>query len=218
LTINDYKTCSKCQQLLLTTCFNKFSRGKDGLSAWCKECNKKYQKAHQAKNAETYKAKAKIYRQDNKAKLKEANRKYYELNKESRLARNAEWRLVNADRKKLSDKNWQKNNPEKRKQIAATWFRNHPDKASLNRQIRRARLKNAKFFEVTSKDIAKIMAGNCIYCGAYSEHVDHVIPLSRGGQHSVGNLVPSCQKCNLSKNNKTIMEWRVWKLRVKSRE
>lgn len=31
-------------------------------------------------------------------------------------------------------------------------------------------------------------------------HADHVIPLSRGGVHALGNLVISCKRCNLRKN------------------
>jgi len=49
----------------------------------------------------------------------------------------------------------------------------------------------------------------CQYCGieALVGHVDHVIPLSRGGTDTVDNLVWSCRPCNLSKNNKMIDEW-----------
>jgi 5-methylcytosine-specific restriction endonuclease McrA len=48
----------------------------------------------------------------------------------------------------------------------------------------------------------------CIYCGAKAEHLDHIIPISRGGLHKVGNLAPSCAKCNLSKSAKFVTEWR----------
>lgn len=50
----------------------------------------------------------------------------------------------------------------------------------------------------------------CYYCGLpfdyttkRSVHLDHVIPLSKGGIHSITNVVWSCQKCNLLKSNKT---------------
>ena len=50
--------------------------------------------------------------------------------------------------------------------------------------------------------------GKCAYCGAPHEHWDHVVPISRGGEHSIRNLLPSCAPCNLSKGAKTIEEWR----------
>ncbi|MFI8830536.1 HNH endonuclease [Streptomyces afghaniensis] len=33
-------------------------------------------------------------------------------------------------------------------------------------------------------------------------HVDHLVPLARGGAHSLSNLVPACQRCNTSKGAK----------------
>lgn len=39
---------------------------------------------------------------------------------------------------------------------------------------------------------------------------DHVVPIRRGGRHSIGNLLPSCNRCNLSKAAKLLVEWRRW--------
>ena len=33
-------------------------------------------------------------------------------------------------------------------------------------------------------------------------HLDHYMPLSKGGAHSISNVVWSCAACNLTKNNK----------------
>ena len=47
---------------------------------------------------------------------------------------------------------------------------------------------------------------SCAYCGRKMERLemDHVIPLSRGGKHTAGNIVPACRKCNASKGNKIL--------------
>jgi hypothetical protein len=46
--------------------------------------------------------------------------------------------------------------------------------------------------------------GRCFYCHcdvAYiGAHLDHVLPVSRGGKSTYTNLVLSCAKCNISKN------------------
>ena len=44
----------------------------------------------------------------------------------------------------------------------------------------------------------------CVYCGAHNIdfHADHVIPVSRGGQSELDNLVTACRFCNLSKGNR----------------
>ena len=47
----------------------------------------------------------------------------------------------------------------------------------------------------------------CAYCGDVFEHVDHVIPLSKGGAHCLANLRPACAFCNMSKHNKDLDKW-----------
>src|SRR5258708_13823631 len=42
----------------------------------------------------------------------------------------------------------------------------------------------------------------CWGWGAPATHVDHLIPRARGGRHEVANLVPSGQRCNLSRAGK----------------
>lgn len=67
--------------------------------------------------------------------------------------------------------------------------------------------------QVTSRDVARLFhrhGGCCAYCGQRSRHleVDHVVPLSRGGRHAIGNMLPACRRCNRSKSNRLLVEWR----------
>jgi 5-methylcytosine-specific restriction endonuclease McrA len=39
----------------------------------------------------------------------------------------------------------------------------------------------------------------CRNCGAPAEHVDHIIPLARGGTDTVQNLRATCARCNLTR-------------------
>jgi 5-methylcytosine-specific restriction endonuclease McrA len=41
----------------------------------------------------------------------------------------------------------------------------------------------------------------CQYCGRTAENLDHVIPKSRGGEHSWENVVAACRRCNSRKEN-----------------
>jgi 5-methylcytosine-specific restriction endonuclease McrA len=50
---------------------------------------------------------------------------------------------------------------------------------------------------------------SCFYCTGPCESVDHVIPIARGGTHFEGNLVPCCRKCNGSKSDWLLIEWRL---------
>ncbi len=53
-------------------------------------------------------------------------------------------------------------------------------------------------------------AGRCAYCGVRAKlTLDHVVPVSRGGQHSIGNILPACGGCNSRKRARFITEWRL---------
>ena len=48
----------------------------------------------------------------------------------------------------------------------------------------------------------------CAYCGASGDlQVEHVVPISKGGEHHLGNIVPACHRCNSSKSSKDAHTW-----------
>lgn len=51
--------------------------------------------------------------------------------------------------------------------------------------------------------------GGCAYCGAVDTAMqrDCVLPLSRGGRYTLGNIVPACRSCNASKCNDEVTGW-----------
>jgi 5-methylcytosine-specific restriction endonuclease McrA len=64
---------------------------------------------------------------------------------------------------------------------------------------------------VTAKAFAELLSSTdlCFYCGlpAINKHVDHMVPISRGGPHSMVNLVVACRPCNLAKKAKSFDRW-----------
>ena len=46
----------------------------------------------------------------------------------------------------------------------------------------------------------------CAYCGRHGETIDHVLPRSRGGQHTWENCVAACQMCNHRKADRLLSE------------
>ena len=46
----------------------------------------------------------------------------------------------------------------------------------------------------------------CAYCGAKADTVDHVVPRSRGGEHTWENCVAACADCNHRKADKLLAE------------
>ena len=47
----------------------------------------------------------------------------------------------------------------------------------------------------------------CLYCGERSESIDHVQPLSRGGESLTENCVPACLGCNGRKGDSDAFSW-----------
>lgn len=43
----------------------------------------------------------------------------------------------------------------------------------------------------------------CQYCGGSAENLDHVVPRSRGGDHTWENVVAACRPCNTRKGDRT---------------
>jgi len=56
----------------------------------------------------------------------------------------------------------------------------------------------------------QVQAGVCHYCGkrvgAAALTLDHVVPVSRGGASTKGNVVPACDACNKGKKYLTPAE------------
>ena len=54
--------------------------------------------------------------------------------------------------------------------------------------------------------------GRCVYCGGTATSIDHVVPRSRGGDHSWENCVAACSTCNHRKADRLLAELG-WSLR-----
>ncbi|MBM5823017.1 HNH endonuclease [Cyanobium sp. N.Huapi 1H5] len=57
------------------------------------------------------------------------------------------------------------------------------------------------------QSLHRMTGRRCIYCGEASESIDHVHPLSRGGQSITENCVPACLGCNGRKGDSDAFVW-----------
>lgn len=92
------------------------------------------------------------------------------------------------------------------------WAEENPEKASVSKRRYKAKRFGWESFNMSERDKAlsleyrKVIAtDSCFYCGEnspwYPYHVDHYVPLSRGGTDHWWNLVRACEPCNLAKSN-----------------
>jgi len=133
------------------------------------------------------------YNERHPERRKEIVRAYYKRNTASENARAIAWRNANLE----------KSREHRRK----SHYKNY-EKDIFRMAVRRSKEKE---FLVIDKDKRRIMSKPCAHCGSNQNlHLDHIIPLARGGNHSVGNLQMLCARCNHSKNAKVMTEWRMW--------
>lgn len=148
----------------------------------CDDCDREYHRLYQQK-----------WREANREKERARNRELYQLNREKITERKRNLYLKNKAKTSERKLRWQKANPEA---------------CRLNSHRRRQKLRGNGVFLVTPKDVKRILSKGCFYCGQTAAlTLDHVVPVARGGVHSIGNLVAACKPCNSSKNDKFITEW-----------
>lgn len=141
-------------------------------SRTCCEC------AHRWGTSEERKEYDSLYRKNNAEKLRKRRLRYYAENKEKAYAQTKEWARKNRDKVRA---------------IKHTY-----------KIKRRAKEKDG----VSSAELAKWVAEQkkkCYWCGVVCKddyHIDHYMPLARGGLHELSNLVIACPSCNMRKNAK----------------
>jgi len=188
--LNQSRVCTKCNQLKPLTEFHKATKELLGVMAQCKSCRKAYAAAYNLANQDQVNARNKTYAALNKERV----------------------RKISSD--------WQKLNPSRAKEAQARYRLRHKEELKARRKLRLEYNRNAwnkrkvqkasnGVFAISKPELAKLYAQPCFYCGAIGQiEMDHVIPIKRGGAHSIGNLVAACMPCNRSKGSKTITEWK----------
>jgi 5-methylcytosine-specific restriction endonuclease McrA len=109
---------------------------------------------------------------------------------------------------------WRKHNPESAREVrrksVAKWSARHPTHANQGSRRRRARIASvlATLTAAEWEAILEAAGRACIYCGSRNQLTqDHLMPLSRGGNHTAANVAPACLPCNLSKGAKVVAEF-----------
>lgn len=82
----------------------------------------------------------------------------------------------------------------------------YPDDKDISREKSKARdLRHSQWWK------RQCDKGICHYCRKPVKPaeltMDHVVPLSRGGKSTKGNVVPACKDCNTKKRKLLPLEW-----------
>lgn len=142
-----------------------------------------YQKAKHDADPEAYRAAVHARRAANRELYRETHRQWCENNRERRRKSNRDYRANNAEKVTAADH-------AKRQRRRAADDRSPPSKAELLKRDGPA----------------------CFYCGTpftgpEDRHLDHVVPIAKGGGNDPRNCVLACASCNISKHARDLHEW-----------
>lgn len=195
------KRCSKCGEFKPSTneYFPLASNGK--LQSRCKTCTCIEAKLWREKYPDRAKASGKAYRDANKERIAAKDKAY-----------RSAWYAKNKERHSASMRSWYEKNKEHHAEYGKAWSAANQDKRNASQHRRRAR-KQEVGGSFTDADLTAIRAAQtdnqgrliCWRCGKPikdTPHLDHWIPLDKGGPNSAGNIHYMHAKCNLTKHAK----------------
>jgi 5-methylcytosine-specific restriction endonuclease McrA len=149
------------------------------------------------------------YRLANRDKLLLKKRAYYARTyPEIRSRKNAsirEKRAANPEAFRQKDRITYRTFNERIRQSQRRYNAAHPEMTQASVQRRLARLKNAPINDFTAAQWLEMQEHadhRCTYCQKRCKgrlEMDHLLPLSQGGHHTVSNIVPACRRCNAIK-------------------
>jgi 5-methylcytosine-specific restriction endonuclease McrA len=148
----------------------------------------------------------------NPEKIAESSRRH--RNSSTRKAWLAAWREDNREKLNAQQRARRAADPERERQLKREWREANPERYALSNRshahARRARARNAEGAWSRDEFLSyseEIDQWTCAVCWGAPEHVDHVVPIARGGLNEVGNLQWLCAPCNLSKGARLMSEW-----------
>jgi 5-methylcytosine-specific restriction endonuclease McrA len=167
-------TCLSCGTRLCSTCRNPLPRER---TSWnCYTCAKEYM-----------------------ARRTEADPNYAKDN-------DKRWRDRNPDAARSRTRKWYKNHPLNKAECDRRWRETNPEKHREKQRRRRAKHKGCVVSDADIRVVIERSAGLCALCRTFVpeglRHIDHIIPLDKGGPHSQENLQLTCYRCNASKGAK----------------
>ena len=149
-------------------------------------------KAWRTANPEKHKASIKAAKDKTRDAIRRKGREYYAAHREERLAYRRAYYAAHKERAQ---------------ELARRWNAANHDKVMGYVHQRNAKTRGATIANLSAAQWSAIKVAykfRCAYCGRTMNRLtqDHVIPLSKGGQHVPENIVPACSSCNKRKYNK----------------
>jgi 5-methylcytosine-specific restriction endonuclease McrA len=172
-----------------------------------REYQREYSRRQRAANPEGVREIKSLWRAANPGRENECRRRQRAANPEKARAEGRE-----------SSRRQRAANPEGERERGRRYRAAHPEKAHARWRKRRA-LKlgsgHVPYSETTLDLIYRSQRGLCLYCGKKiarrrtlrGTHLDHMVPVSRGGADSAANVAFACADCDQKKHDSTAEEF-----------
>lgn len=208
------KHCRRCDTTKSVSEFFRRSGRPNGYQARCKDCARELNSQWYKVNRDYSNAKRRERNAAEDSAAREYQRRYTEQNREHVNARQRDWKARNPDKVKQTRRRYYANTADRQIAKAKRWAEANADRrraiSAATAARRRARLAGGDIRTISIKDVRRLLASPCVVpgCSESDIQIDHIIPISRGGRHAIGNLQPLCGKHNAGKCDKTWIEFR----------
>ncbi len=149
---------------------------------------------------------------------KEYNQKYYKEHREEILNQKKEYESKCKERINNYAKQYRDTHKKEMYEYQHKYRIDNPHKIAVHRQRRRMTKKNIGGNGITIKQWKTVMQeynGLCAYCSQKKRlTMDHIVPIDNGGKHELGNVVPTCQSCNSSKSDTSLLLFLYYRLGI----
>ena len=200
------KKCSKCSMVKSREMFGKDKNRLDGKYPWCKPCRNAGGARYRATNYLRIKGANAVYRENNRETVRARGRLWAGSNPEKVKARGARARAADPESWTAKSRRWEAENPDRHRASRQAYKRSEQGRIANRAQKAKRRSKDRGYYKVA--DVLSLFAEQsslCFYCPKILDrevddwHVDHYMPLSRGGANTRENLRLACAPCNLRK-------------------
>ena len=134
------------------------------------------------------------------------NRAYHIAHRKERLAASKAHHIAHRDERLAAKKSYLVTHAKEVEAYQKAYHIAHPEKHAARDKRRRARKRNAPLNDFTAaqwREMQKHYKHRCQYCRKICKGkltMDHITPLSKGGSHTLTNILPCCQSCNSRKH------------------
>jgi len=186
------------------------------MKAWRKknlERVQEYNRCYYAKNLEREKERVRRWRAKNPEKVSEYKDKWAKNNPQKANGIKKRWAKNNPEKVRDTIKKYRMANIEKIVEYRRKYTKENLEKAREKCHRRRVLKLQLPYEKIDHKLVWERDGGICQICKdstrpvSFEEmHLDHIIPLSKGGHHVYGNVQAAHAHCNLVKSNKILGE------------